>query len=159
MTYPIGDIPPSTIPAVQTYLLNGLTALLTADPDADGLLVCQGEPGTYQPEDIVYIGDVHQTYSPYSEVGTGGPFWLREDYQQSICVSVLRGGGDEAAVVMNRACALTNLIVNYVRSDPSLNGLVDRARPAQVTYTPQWDHEHAGQRVDVEISIDIMNVL
>jgi hypothetical protein len=158
MTYPIGDIPASSIPAAQTYLLTGLTALLTPDPEADGLLVCQGEPGTYQPEDIVYIGSTHQTYSPEATVGTGGPLWLREDYQQSICVSVIRGGED-TALVMNRASALTNLIVNYVRSDPSLGGLVDRARPASVTYTPEWDKEHMGPRVDVEITIDVMNVL
>lgn len=158
MTYPIADIPESSIPAVQAYLLNGLSALLKPDPDADGLLVCQGEPGTYQPEDIVYIGEVHQTYNPEAIVGTGGPLWLREDYHQTICVSVYRGG-DDAALVMNRACALANQIINYVRSDPSLGALVHRARPAQVTYNPEFDNEHMGRRVDVEISIDIMNTL
>lgn len=163
MTTPIGNIPSSSVPAALAWLLAGLQANIAPDPAADGLLVCLGEPGTYQPMDIVYLGDVHQTYAPQSTVGSGGPQWLREDYQVTVTVDCYRGGDDQLAV-LTRARAIADLVVATVRSDPSLGGAVDRAKPASAVHTYGWapaDDQHAagGRRAEIVIVIDCLKTL
>jgi hypothetical protein len=160
MTTPIGSIPASSIPAARAWLLAQLQAVLKPDPasPASELLVCDGEPGTYQPDDIVYLGDVHQTYDPQSTVGTGGPQWLREDYEITLHVDVFRGG-DDPTTCFARARTLADLAVAVVRSDPSLGGAVDRARPHTATHTTGWDADHKGRTVAVELSVACLKTL
>ncbi|WP_329564664.1 hypothetical protein [Kitasatospora sp. NBC_01266] len=163
MTTPIGDIPASSIIPALTWLLTGLQANIPADPAADGLLICLGEPGPYQPQDIVYIGDIHQTYAPAATVGSGGPQWLREDYPITVTVDCYRGGDDQLTV-LTRARTIADLVVATVRSDPSLGGAVDRARPAAAAHTFGWaqaDEEHtaAGRRAEIVLTIDCLKTL
>jgi hypothetical protein len=152
---PIGDIPASSIPAARTALLAGLQEQLAGQP---AVLVCLDGPGTNLPDEIVSVGEVRQTYSPQSTVGSGGPGWLREDYTITVTVAVYRGGDDATAVFL-RAQQLTDLVAAVVRADPSLGGIVDRARPATAEYTAGWSDDHSGRNVLVDIGIDCMNTL
>jgi hypothetical protein len=152
---PIGGIPASSIPAARAALLAGLQGQLDGQP---AVLVCLDGPGTNLPDEIVSVGDVREAYSPQSTVGSGGPGWLREDYTITVTVAVYRGG-DDAAGVFARAVELTNLVAAVVRSDPSLGGVVDRARPATAEYTAGWSDDHSGRNVLVDVGIDCMNTL
>ncbi|MEY9944889.1 hypothetical protein [Kitasatospora sp. GAS1066B] len=153
-------IPTSSIPAARTWLYAQLLATLTPDPlsTTSQLLVCLDEPGPFQPDDIVSVGEVHQTYSPESGVGSGGPGWLREDYQLHITVDVFRGGDDPAGVFA-RARLLADQVVAVVRADPSLGGAVDRARPASASHTAGWDDEHRGRHVSIDLVVDCLKTL
>lgn len=155
MTTPIGDIPASSIPAARAWILAGLQAQLALDKD---VLVCLDEPGPYQPADIVAIGDVHQQYNPENVVGSGGAYWLREDYTITVTVDVYRGG-DDALATFARARQLADLVVAVVRSDPSLGGAVDRGKPGTVTHTSGWTEEHTGRQTVIEIGIDCLKTL
>lgn len=155
MTTPIGDIPASSIPAARNWILAQLQAQY---PESSGVLVCLDEPGPYQPDDIISIGDVHQTYSPEQTVGSGGQGWLREDYTITVTVDCYRGG-DDAAGVFAAARALADMVVAVVRSDPSLGGAVDRARPGSVTHTGGWDEEHKGRQTVIDLGIDCLKTL
>jgi hypothetical protein len=159
------SIPTSSIPAARAYLLSQIQSTLTqdsADPTAE-LLISLDEPGTHEPADIVWIGDVHQTYSPHATVGSGGALWLREDYTVEITISVVRSGDDGtsalALAVFTRARALADQIVNVVRSDPSLGGVVDRARPGSVTHQSSWTADGQGRETEIQIAIECMFVL
>lgn len=156
MTTPIGNIPASSIPAARDWIFAGLQAQLTARPD---VLVCLDGPGTDQPNDIVSVGEsIPQTYSPESTVGSGGPGWLREDYTVMVNVESFRGG-DVAAEVFAAARTLADLVIAVVRSDPSLGGAVDRARPGTVEHTAGWSEDHMGRVVEISIGIDCMKTL
>ena len=159
------SIPTSSIPAARAYLLSQLQATLTqdpADPTAE-LLIDLDQPGTHEPADIVWIGDVHQTYSPHATVGNGGALWLREDYTVEITISVVRSGDDGttalAQTVFTRARYLADQIVNVVRSAPDLGGAVDRARPGGVTHQSSWTTDGQGRETEIQISIECMKVL
>jgi len=155
MSTPIGDIPASSIPAARTWILTHLQAQY---PASSGVLVCLDEPGPYQPDDIIAVGDVHQTYSPEASVGSGGQGWLREDYTITVTVDSYRGGDDPAGVFA-AARTMADMVVAVVRSDPSLGGAVDRARPATATHTNGWDEEHKGRQSVIEIGVDCLKTL
>ncbi|MER6533015.1 hypothetical protein ABT215_04170 [Streptomyces sp900105755] len=155
MTTPIGNIPASSIPAARTWIYEGLKAQLA---DQAGTLVCLDEPGPYQPDEIVMVGDVHQQYNPENVVGSGGPYWLREDYTITVIVDVF-GGGDNPLAVFARARQLADLVVAIVRSDPSLGGAVDRGKPGLVQHTSGWDEDHKGRQTVIEIGIDCLKTL
>ena len=159
------SIPTSSIPAARAYLLSQIQATLTQDPNDSTaeLLVTLDEPGTHEPADIVWIGDVHQTYSPHATVGSGGAEWLREDYSIEVTISVVRSGDDGttalAQTVFTRARLLADQIVNVVRLDPSLGGAVDRAKPATATHTSSWTENGMGRETEIQLSIECMLVL
>jgi hypothetical protein len=155
MTTPIGNIPASSIPAARTWIFNGLQTQLAS---VKNVLVCLDEPGTFQPDDIICVGDVHQQYNPESVVGSGGAYWLREDYTITVTVDVYRGG-DDAATVFARGRQLADLVVAVVRSDPSLGGAVDRGKPGTVQHTSGWSEDHKGRQSVVEIGIDCLKTL
>jgi hypothetical protein len=155
VTTPIGDIPASSIPAARTWIFNGLQMQLAG---AENLLVCLDEPGTFQPDDIISVGEVHQQYSPENVVGSGGPYWLREDYTITVTVDCFRGG-DDPVTVFARARQLADLVVAVVRSDPSLGGAVDRGKPGTVTHTSGWSEDHKGRQTVIEIGIDCLKTL
>lgn len=160
MTTPIGDIPASSIPAARNYLYNQLQSLLTADPNDStaSLLVCLDGPNTSIPEDVVSVGDVHQNYAPESSVGSGGPHWLREDYTITVEIQVSRGT-DDSSVTFARARYLADQVVALVRSDPSLGQVVDRARPAAVSHTTEWQESGHGRQTFIELGIECLKTL
>ncbi|AUG78093.1 hypothetical protein CFP65_3293 [Kitasatospora sp. MMS16-BH015] len=160
MTTPLGAIPASSITAARAWILARLQAVLTPDPASPSseLLVCDGGPGPYQPDDIVSLGDTHQTYAPESGVGSGGAGWLREDYQLHITVDVYRGG-DNPDATFARARTLADLVVAVVRSDPSLGGAVDRARPATAAHSTGWDEAHSGRHVEIDLTVDCLKTI
>jgi hypothetical protein len=158
MTTPIGDIPASSIPAARTWIFDGIQAQLAAET---AVLVCLDEPGPYQPDQIICVGDVHQQYNPENVVGSGGAYWLREDYTITVLVDVYRGG-DEPAQAFARARQLADLVVAVVRSDPSLGGAVDRAKPGMAQHTSGWaedSHGASGRQTVIEIGIDCLKTL
>lgn len=163
MTTPIADIPASSVPAARDWLFAGIQVQFPVlapedDVDGEGLLVCLDAPGPYQPDDIVCVGEVHQTYSPEQTVGSGGRFWLREDYTITVMIRVYRGGDDPAAVFA-RARELADVVVAVVRSDPSLGGAVDRAMPTTLTHTGEWADDHSGRLSEITLDISCMNTI
>jgi hypothetical protein len=159
-------IPTSSIPAARAYLLAQIEATVTQDPtDATAeLLVSLDEPGTHQPADVVIVGDVHQTYQPYASVGSGRAYWLEESYSVEITISVFRSGDDGtnalAQTVFTRARMIADQIVNVVRSDPSLGGAVQRARPGTVTHQSTWSTgDVTGRVTEIQIPVECINVL
>lgn len=155
MTTPIENIPASSIPAARAWILDGLQTQLADQP---AVLVCLDEPSTDEPDDIISVGDVQQTYSPESVVGSGGPHWLREDYTITVIIDCFRGG-DDAAAVFARARELADLVVAVVRSDPSLGGAVDRGKPGSVQHTSAWTEDHMGRQTVIELGIDCLKTL
>lgn len=142
----LGAIPNSTAPAVRAYLFEALTQYLTPDPlNADaGLLVCYDDPGPYQPEDVIAIGEVMRAFEPGSFVGNGGAGYLRERYTVAIVLDVYRGG-DDALTVYTRAQLLADTIVAIVRADLSLGGNVLKADLHSDSGHGEWDPEHKGR--------------
>lgn len=158
MTTPIDQIPGSSIPAARAYLYAQLQALVTADPaDANAsLLVCLDGPSTDIPEDVVSIGDVHQTYNAEANVGSGGSHWLLENYTIVVDVQVTRNT-DDSSVTFNRARSIADLVIALVRSDPSLAQAVDRARPTSVIHETDW--VETGRRTVITIDIECLKSL
>ena len=155
MTTPIEDIPASSIPAARAWLYAGLQSLY---PVASGVLVCLDEPSTDQPQDIIAVADVHQTYGPFQTVGSGGAGWLTEEYSVQVIVDCWRGG-DNAALVFTQARTLADAVVALVRSDPSLGGAVDRARPGIVAHESAWLGDQQGRQTVITIPVDCLNAL
>lgn len=160
MTTPIENVPASSIPGVRNYLFAQLQALLLPDPDSPdvSLEVCLDGPSTDQPGDVVSVGDVHQNYSPENTVGSGGAYWLREDYTVTVTIDCWRGTDDAAAVFL-RARSLADLVVTLVRSDPSLGQLVDRAKPSSATHTSGYADGVQGRQTVIELGIDCLKTL
>lgn len=159
------SIPTSSIPAARAYLLSQIQSTLTqdpSDPTAELLITLDGD-GTHEGADEVNIGDVHQTYQPYSSVGSGGANWLEESYSIEITISVVRSGDDGttalAHTVFNRARYLADQIVNIVRSDPSLGGAVQRARPGTVSHQSTWTSNGMGRETEILLPVECINVL
>lgn len=162
MSTPPG-IPGSSIALAVQWLFSGMRAVVQPAPDADGLLVCVGEPGTYQPQDVVYIDGVRQTYRPEMTTGSGGALWLREDYEITVKADVYRGGDDQIGVLM-RARQIIDQVVGVIRADPSMGGSVTRARPASAEHTFGWaatdtEHSASGRRAEITLVIDVFTVL
>lgn len=160
MTTPLDQIPGSSMAAVRGYLLTRLAATVQPDPADTGasLLVCLDGPDTDVPEDVVSVGDVAITYDPFQTVGSGGPGWLTETYTVTVDIQVARGTPD-STVTVARALALANTVAAVVRADPSLGGLVDRARPADAHFETGWDDTGVGRITSVEMTIAILNAL
>lgn len=149
------SVPVSTIPGVKGYVFDQLVA--RAELIGDTILVCYDEPGPYQPDDIVSVGDVARTVEPVGMVGSGGQGWLGEKYRLDVTVDCFRGG-DDARTVFERACALADVVVDAVRLDPSLGGRVIESYPSTGSYQSDWlTHEetgaHMGRSARVVVSI------
>ena len=152
----MGTIPTSTAPAARQWLYDQCTAELPTDPNNPNasLLVCFDEPGPYEADDIVAIGEVVRSFEPGAFVGGGGAKWLKERYSVMVTIDVYRGG-DYANVVYARAQALADGVVNVVRSDLSLGGNVLVAKPVLDSGKGEWDPQHLGRHwtSTVEISV------
>lgn len=158
----LAAIPPSTSTLAREYLLTNLTNILPADT-ANGcsLLVCYDNPGPYEADDLVCVGDVSLEYKFGSFVGSGGAGWLREDYSVTVVIDVYRGG-DNAQMTYERAQYLSDLVCALVRYDVTLGTANNAAPPQIITATPkmshvesEWDDDHKGRHsvATVEISV------
>jgi hypothetical protein len=141
-------IPPSSVKAVRTALFHQLQANITGQ----NLLVSLGKPGTYDPDDIVWVGNVHRTTNPSHMVGSGGAGWLDESYQIQVTVEVYRGG-DVEQTGFDRMCDLVDVVEAAIRTDPSVGGLVLWAYPQQVSYESDFEEDHKGRIAVAELLI------
>jgi len=147
-------IPVSTAPAVKAYLFTQLQANITA-ASGSSLLVCYDEPGPYEPDDIVSVGDVTaRNTAQLAMVGSGGAGWLIENYSLEVVVDCFRGG-DDPQTVDERAWALIGQVEAVVRTDPSCGDLVVEARPGQCRSESMWDDAHKGRRVRAAVAVDV----
>ena len=148
-------IPVSTVPAVRKWLFDSISAALTPDPldSSAELLVCLDSPGTYQPQDIVVIGNVATAISVNSLVGSGGAGWLEERYTVDVDIEVFRGG-DSAQQVSERAFLLGAGVLNCVRSDPSLGTNVLVAKPTASDYSGDETEDHSGRLGTLALKIE-----
>lgn len=149
------DIPVSTAPAVRAWLLAQVTAALTPDPldKSAQLLVCLDSPGTFQPADIVAIGDVATTFGVNSLVGSGGSGWLEERYTVNVDIEIFRGG-DSAQAVSDRAFLLGASVINCVRQDPSLGTNVLVGKPISSEFSGDETEDHSGRLGTLSIKIE-----
>lgn len=145
----MATIPDPTVPAAKSYLY---TQTLAQPLFAEPVLVCYDEPGPYQADDIVTFGTVHWHPAVNSGVGSGGAGWLEERYDIEVTVDVYRGG-DDAKTAFERAAALWAGVLQVLRADPSLGGIVLVAKPSPATYTTTHEEAHKGwiSRVDAVI--------
>ena len=141
-------IPVSTVTSAMAFLFSGITSAIN---DSE-VLVSYGIPGPGQPDDIVYIGSVDRTATPYQMVGSGQAGWIDEQYDVEVVISSFRGGDDSRAV-FERATSLADTVISVVRTDPSLGGVVQLAYPSDVSYVPAWDNDHKGYSTDVTLTI------
>lgn len=108
----------SAAPAIKAALVAVLAGVVDADT-----LVSYGQPGTYQPDDIVAVLDV-------SSASERDPQTLdrsrTETVNVTVTVSCYRGGGTEVQqTVTERAYALLALVESYVKTtNPTLGGIV-----------------------------------
>lgn len=129
-----------------------LVAGITAQVNDPEVLVTSYTEGIRNPNDIILVGTVNRTASPVGVVGSGGAGWLHEQYTIDVTVSSYNGG-DEAivpwATITARAWALTAAVEAFVRSDPSLGGVLLAMRPQSSTADGRWDDNDTGRFVDV----------
>lgn len=148
MTYPV-----STVPAVKTWLYAQLQTACTADAGVD-LLVRYGDPGPYDPEDVVSVGDIRQRrVEPFGMVGTMQAGSLNEAYTLTVEVDVMRAGDDPAGAATTKAWALASQVETAVRTDPTLGSNVILSRPSTSSDTGQWSDDHNDYAVHVEVDI------
>lgn len=150
-------IPASTAPAVRQFFFDQLTASLTPDMfyKDSRLLVCYDTPGPDEPDDVVSVGKVERQFSIASMVGGGGAGWLDEKYSLTITVDVFRGG-DDPQYVYSRAATLMDAVVQLIRTDPSLGGLVLIARPDRHSAEVDWDDKGLGRHCTAELTIECL---
>lgn len=137
-------IPVSTVPKALAYLY---PLIVTAVNDPS-VVVAYGMPDTNIPEDVIAIGTaVRQLMTWHGLVGSGGAGAMSEEYELEFMVSSYRGGGPEQfQVVFERAWALTSIIDNVVRADPSLGNLVQVAAPNAHDSTLDWAKAASGSQ-------------
>lgn len=129
-------IPVSTVPAALAYIFAQVSAAVTDH----AVVVAYGEPDTNLPEDVITIGrSVKQTMEWHGLVGSGGAGSMMEEYEIDFLISVFRGGGmEQFQVASERAWALSSLIDNAVRADPTLGNLVQVAAPSSHESSIEW---------------------
>lgn len=144
----------STVPAVKAALFNGIKTQI-AD---SSVLVSYDEPGEFQPDDIVVIGNVSRSVEVHAMVGSGGTGWLEETYTVDIVISVYRGG-DDPQTVFERACTLAAAVETFVRNDPYLglnaSGVIV-SWPIQAEYVGEWEEDHRGRMCTVNLQIHVL---
>lgn len=144
-------IPVSTVPAVKSYMRDGIMDALTGDiVPGFALVVCYDRPGQYRPPEIVVIGKIYdRRVEGFSMVGSGGAGWLKEDYEFEAIVDVFRPGESLQVEAYERAWHLMSVVETVVRTDPSLGGLVIRSRPDRSYDDSEWERDGKGWIVSV----------
>ena len=155
MTNPTpASIPAPTVPTVKAWLQN--QCLLNLVPETGyRLSVCLDDPGPEQADDMVIIGNVpSRKTSPTQMIGNLGAGAVFEEYEMRIIVSVYRGGPDQLAP-FNRAWSIAGAVESVIRSDPTFGGAVIVGKPSRSQDGSQWDADHKGRVVEVEIMISV----
>lgn len=116
----------STATVASTFKNNfydAVAALMAAGADTGYVMVCFGQPGTFDPDDIVSVGRVseQQTEATISTNRT-----RNETIQLEVQISCYRGGGPEMErVCSDRAYELLRMIETQVRvTDTTVGGSV-----------------------------------
>src|SRR5258708_2638167 len=144
-------IPISTVDAVLDFLLSAITTQI----NDTSVLVVEGPPGPYQPEDIVSVAsDITLDSVPHAFVGSGGAHWIQESYRVSVIVSVHRAG-DNMSLVWKRAKALSDAVDTAVRTDPTLGGAVQLSYPSRSIFSSYWADNHAWRFTDITKEITV----
>jgi hypothetical protein len=144
-------IPVSTLPAVKAYLFTQLSARTEL---ADPVGVFYDLPSVTPPDDLVYLGDSRGKNVITRMVGSGGAGWLDEHYELDIVVDVIRGDDDPKAND-EQALALLAAVVDTIRADPSLGGLVIQAAPVAFSLSSSWDDDHVGRTATAVLTVDV----
>lgn len=150
--------PVSTVPAAITYLNTAIEAQTSTD--ALPILVAIGDdPTLYQPNDVILIGAVRRTPKVDTFIGSGGQFWLNEEYEIEIVVSSWSGDNDGPAS-MNRAWQLVGYIEFAVRLDPSLGNLVNLAYPSLTESVGPFfvSSPNEGMSTEVTVTVTVENL-
>lgn len=148
-------VPASSVPAVKAALM---TKIATQVADSS-VLISYDVPGTFQPDDIIVVGDVERTASPVAMIGSGQAGFMHEDYTVQITVSVFRGG-DIAQTAFERAYALNDAVETAVRNDMTLGvARVLTAKPTRTLEQSRWDDSHLGRLVSVLTIITVKATL
>ena len=138
-------------------------------PTGGNILVQEGPPGTFQPDDIIIVDNngIGQTANWHALVGGGGQGSLDEKYRIGVMIEVFRGGSDDtpaddpALIVRTRCKALADAVDVAVRTDPSLGGVVLSAYPAAHTFSAcEWaDGSVSGRVMSCQIEIECVAVI
>jgi hypothetical protein len=138
--------------AVNATLTNLVTAV-TASVNDTTVLVCEGPPGEFQPDDMIVIGErITQQYEPHALVGSMGSAALHETFQIYVHIDCYRGG-DTFATTRARCLTLAKAIDDAVRNDPTVGGAVYLAYPSSHAYEQSWDPDNKGTRVTCELYV------
>lgn len=131
--------PVSTIPAVKAWLYGQLQTACTAATGID-LLVRYGEPGPFQPEDVVSIGAaINRAAAPFGIVGSlDVANSMIETYELEIDIDITRNGEDVAQATTERAYTLAAQVEEVVRATPTLGGHVTQSRPMSSNDRSEW---------------------
>lgn len=142
--------------AAKSALFNGLTTAFAAMQGASEqpVLVVRADPGPYDPDDIVSVGDVvNRTLTQHAFVGDGGQHAGRETYEVEVVVDCFRMG-DVAQLVDERAWTLEAAVETYVRGNRTLGGVVEDAWPTVSRTESMWDDKHKGHRVRLTVGVE-----
>jgi hypothetical protein len=91
-------------------------------------------------------------------VGSGARNWLSETYALTVSIDCFRGG-DLAQVVEERALALAAIVVDVVRADPQMGGLVLEAKPLRLATAGSWEDDRKGRRAVATLTFQIFTQL
>ena len=139
-------IPAPSIDATTTALVTAINTQVATLTDGATVLVCEGPPTLYQPDDIITVGEFSdELFSPHALVGSGGAGWLQEDYRIGVKIDIYRGS-DSVLLVRQRLSSLIAAVNTAVRTDPSLGGTCYLAYPEQAHRTLEWDPDAKGVR-------------
>jgi hypothetical protein len=156
MTVPMSSVPVSTVPRVVAFLTAGLTANVTQYDTNTALGVAYIEQiSGYDPFDQVTIGDAHSRTTKRTQmVGSGGAGWLFEDFTLDIEI-VSWQGGQNLQLVVERAWRLLGQVEAFIRSDPSLGGLVIVAYPSSSKSTAGYMDDSKGVSCVIDLTVDV----
>ena len=153
-------IPASTVPAVKSWLFTQLQTACKPDPlGGIDLLVRYGDPGPYDPLDVVSIQGASSPVRPAAFTGgETAQYSFKEEYTLTVVVDVQRkgGGADNPNLVADtQAYALVTQIEDVIRTDPTCGGNVLVARPVSRRESSRWDDNHVAYAVTVTVSISV----
>lgn len=145
-------VPVSTVPAVKAYLLGALKVRSDLADLAEAIQY--GPPTTAMNDDMILLDAARGAFEVDRMVGGGGQWWMDESYSLDILIWIHRGDDDPQACE-ERAFAVAASVVDTLRQDPSLGGLVTQASPAGFEMDGDWDDEHLGRHVKFALTVAI----
>ena len=156
MTVPISSVPVSTVPQVIAFLMFGITTNTTQVDAQTALGVAYIElASNYDPLDSIVVGDAHtRTIRREQMVGSGGAGWLYESYSIDLQIVSWQGGNSFQPVV-ERSWRLLGQVEGFIRSDPSLGGLVIEAWPSSSRSSAGYMDNGKGISSVIDLTVDV----